>query len=74
MNKGSKDKKAHKEPSPIPSPPCYHQELTRGTNAAEEHNILKASRPREANLDRHLGEQKYASNTLFAKSLICKQN
>lgn len=72
MNKG-KDKKAHKEPSPIPSPPCYHTELTRGTNA-EEHNILKASRPREANLDRHLGEQKYASNTLFAKFFICKQN
>lgn len=59
MNKGNKDKKAQKEPSPIPS--CYHQKLTRGKNAAED---LKASRPREAILDRHLGEQKYASNTL----------
>lgn len=69
MNKGNKDKKAHKEPSPIPSPSCHHQELTRGTNAAEEHNSLKASRPREANLKRHL-EQKYASNTLFVVFLM----
>lgn len=38
---------------------------SKGKNPAEECDTLRASRPREANLDRHLGEQKYASKTLF---------